>query len=1043
MGASPWRPNSALSLVSSLVSLGDTPGAVGGLALNQSQLASLSSLGSLQLQSYGAIDVYGPNVTLGGSLLKNLTLDTNSIIDNAGQNGLPGSLVATAQSITLQNSLGTSYASTGTIGQGALTLDAPTVVIGAGSKSIAGFSALVINAQQVEGQGVGQLLVAAPIHINATRVTGQAGANQTWIAADLAATSTPANYYGVTLGPTATASTLPVASGLGARLAIEGADISLLPETTAGNVSIVANAGNISLSALGGGNGPGVSIGAGAVIDASGKGQAFVGSQGIADAGSIALSSDHGSVTLGNASVLNVSAAALGGNAGSLSLSGPSVLAGGTLLGKSSAGATQGSFTLDTGTLGDFSTLNNALVAGGFTQSIDLRVRSGSVVLSAGDDVNAHDLTISADSGSITIDGSSIVSGSGQGAALIALNGANGVTLGAGSSINVSAPATGSIYGNGGSVAISSSNGAVVMAPSAVINASGASNGNQGQVSFTAPRTGGNSVNVDLEGTILGKSNGNTAQVEVDIYGNNVYNVGSVLTAANLAAVEADNQAFMATVDATALGALLKGDGGAAFGQVHVRPGVVIQTAGNLTLDAANTGNIDLTDTSSWLLANNGSPTIESGTLTIRAGGTLTLSNVSLGLPSDQLYSGYTWNINLIGGADLSAANVMQTLPASSLAATGGNVVLDGPSARVTSGTGSINIAAGYDFLIDNPTGVVYTSGAPVPGVTDSYQRWASGGGSINIYAGHDATGSSGEFLTDWFRRTASGINGDLGAWWTLRSDFQDGIAALGGGDVVIDAGNDINDLSVSIPTSGRIYSPNPLIVTSGRTRKLGPGPFYLDVEGGGDLSVSAGNDIIGGQYFVALGTGTIRAGGSIGAGGQSTQIFLMGEDQTAARQIATLNVLAGGSVNLQGINDPTELAQTDGVGTDPSVTPNNFKPVSFNSYSPNSEINVQARGGDITIAGNPAPEVPLNPLDARTNPLFSDNSSNVDLPAVVSLVAYYGAISSKASQTYSSYPSAGGSVSVFASTGVNDLNLTQSDLAAPSASPTSVSNWM
>ena len=46
------------------------------------------------------------------------------------------------------------------------------MIIGAGTKSIAGFSGLTINAQQVEGQGVGSLLVAAPIDINAARVTG-------------------------------------------------------------------------------------------------------------------------------------------------------------------------------------------------------------------------------------------------------------------------------------------------------------------------------------------------------------------------------------------------------------------------------------------------------------------------------------------------------------------------------------------------------------------------------------------------------------------------------------------------------------------------------------------------------------------------------------------------------------------------------------------------------------------------------------------------------------------------------------------------------
>jgi hypothetical protein len=1053
-------PKASLSLVSSAISLGDTPANTSGLNLNQDQLSALNSIGSLTLKSYTGINVYGANIVLGGTNLQNLTLDTDAIVALAAGSS-PTSFSANANTITLTNTSGTALANATSGSAGEFGVSGQSVVLGAGSKTVSGFSTVAINAGTVTSNGVGQFNAAAPLKVAAAVVTGASGSNQTITAANLS-NGTASQYFGVTLGPSGVAASTSATAGLGAQLTLNGADITSGTDTQGNGTTLLANAGNITLNALGGGTGAGITLGAGTMLDASGKSQAFQSSIAIADAGNVALNADHGAISLDPAATISVAGAVAGGNSGSLSITAPTVALDGTLNGKAAGGQTQGSFSLDTGSLDSFSALNNRLQAGGFSQSLDLRVRNGSIELASSDTVNAHNVVISADTGSITLDGTSPVglgaeidASAPSGGGSVSLNAGGIIDLQSGSVIRAAGQSTNAsgtaLVVNGGTVALAGGS-TVTFEKGATIDVSGGASGKPGTVSFTAPRTSDNSnVMVALNGTVLSQSYGNTGAAEVDVYGNKVYNVGTTLylnspdgSTPDLTKIAGDNVQFMSTVDAGAVGSQLTGDGGSALTNVHVRPAVEIRSSGDLTLDPNDTGNINLTDPSAWLLANSSSPTtLESGTLTIRAAGTLTVSNVSIGLPDNSLYAANTWNINLVGGSDLNASNVMQTQSASALA-TNGSVILDGAAARVTSGNGNIKIAAGYDFDINNQGGVVYTSGTPVPGETDTYQRWAEGGGNIFISAQHDAIGSSNEWVTDWFRRTASGVTGDLGAWWTLRANFQQGVGALGGGNVTILAGDDVDNLSASIPTSGRVTSPNPLTIRNGRSTILGPGPFFLDVEGGGDLVVKAGNDISGGQYFVGNGTGNITAGGSVGAANSATQLFLMGENQMAGRQQASINVVAGGGVDLQSINDPTLIAQTRSTTTvsDPSISPANHASVNFNSYSPNSAVNVQAKGGDISIYGEPSLQIPLNPNDGSQAGKFGDPSTGIDWPAYVSLVAFNGSVTSRPSQTYTTYPSSQGGVSVLANTDITNLNLIQSDLGAPGTGPNGVSNW-
>src|SRR5262249_61092042 len=82
-------------------------------------------------------------------------------------------------------------------------------------------------------------------------------------------------------------------------------------------------------------------------------------------------------------------------------------------------------------------------------------------------------------------------------------------------------------------------------------------------------------------------------------------------------------------------------------------------------------------------------------------------------------------------------------------------------------------------------------------------------------------------------------------AWAVNHATFQQGVAALGGGNVSVIAGGDITDFSASTPSIGR------------QVGGLTMADNAVQVAGGGTLNVEAGGAIPGGHDFVALCSGT------------------------------------------------------------------------------------------------------------------------------------------------------------------------------------------
>jgi hypothetical protein len=125
---------------------------------------------------------------------------------------------------------------------------------------------------------------------------------------------------------------------------------------------------------------------------------------------------------------------------------------------------------------------------------------------------------------------------------------------------------------------------------------------------------------------------------------------------------------------------------------------------------------------------------------------------------------------------------------------------------------------------------------------------------------------------------------------------FQEGVGALGGGDVAIHAGRDISDLSVVDDTSLTTANMTP-DGTTVATRGLWS-------FGGGNVFVDAGRDILGGRFDIASGIANVDAGRDIVSAG----MIQTGNGNSQENELrlrlsdAFVSMQARGDIDIQGI---------------------------------------------------------------------------------------------------------------------------------------------
>lgn len=344
-----------------------------------------------------------------------------------------------------------------------------------------------------------------------------------------------------------------------------------------------------------------------------------------------------------------------------------------------------------------------------------------------------------------------------------------------------------------------------------------------------------------------------------------------------------------------------------------------LRASGNIILNASLSDGFVSSDYAATLLSRNGAlpANFQSWSYSIAAGADLSSANLNavlrgstanleLGVP----YSG--GGPNILPNGDSRNPNGPDGLTSGAL---GGYYQV------IRTGTGDIAINASGDLHLWNQFASIYTAGTPVLDVTlggsfdtpvpdtsgqyevglgspqqsSSSVQYSDGGGNLAINVsgniqhlawkgdglGNVVTDDNGNPLviadsvaqlpSNWlYRRGAVDPltgqflqmpnSGDLAStsWWVDFSNFFEGIGALGGGNIAMNAGGTIANVDAVIPTNFRMPGRD----ASGNAVKAGA---LVGVElGGGNLTVRSGGNLDAGVYYVEKGSGSILVGGSI-----------------------------------------------------------------------------------------------------------------------------------------------------------------------------------
>jgi filamentous hemagglutinin len=1051
----------SLSLGASRINLGAAPVEASGLTLDDSRLSSLN-LDQLVLVSRSTIDLYG-DVALD---VKEVSLDAAGI---RGTTQTEGGSITASDSIVLMNRSGLENDAVDPA-LGALALNASEIVLGEGEQRITGYESVTLNAStRVRGEDEGGLSVAGDLTLVTPAMVAATAANTTIAADGALRAQSPGSVAGVQ------------GTELGGAFTLTGADVDISTriEAAAGAVSLSAAAGDVTLSS-------------GAVIDVAGRERVFDGVAVAAPAGDVKLSAASGNVVTQAGSSINVSAAGAG-EAGSISVSAVAgtVALAGQMMGTSQTTTASGRFNVDAQDIGSLSSLNTMLTSGGFFAEREFHKRgAGDLVVDSGDTVRAHEVSLTADQGSVSVNG------------VIDARGARGgdVVLSASDVVNVSGSILASANaatGDGGDVALRGIDG-ITLGSRALIDVSAGADADEvgGDVDIRVTRdaartlTDGDTTNnaLALGGTIRGADRTTLeavqiyadADVPVDINGDGEIDAAlipdGVITAqfvnpnspSNV--LYSDAVEFMSAENEAAIRAAL---GRADDESFRLLPGIEIQTVGDLLLGTETVVARDVVNwnLSAWRFGESSAP----GVLTLRAGGDLTINgSLSDGFaaangtisnsptntaycfaPCNEPMPSDSWSYRLVAGADRGSADVMAVDPTVVAAEAGGDFTIaagtaagtpggTAPFRMVRTGNGSIDVAAAGDFVLGNQRSVLYTAG--VPSIAEGEVRIGSGtllglggrpypvdGGDISIDVQGDIDGAqTNQLVTDWLWRVGKAPPASesetpgYATAWTVNFARFEQNIGALGGG------------DVDISAGGDIRRLSASIPTIGRqVGSASADNSVVDIVGGGDLQVRAGGNIEGGSFYVGRGVGELQAGGDVTTARFTTAEVDFDLYPVLALGDAQWNVTARGDVGIEAIVNPTLLPQGN---SQPSTNGSDaFNSSVFSTYSDDSAARIRAVSGDVLFSNN------AERLGAalRSMSTLGDTANQLTLqiqPPTLKVAALSGDVVLSGQTTL--YPAANSTVELFADGSVlrneasSIVELRQSD-ADPAALPT------
>ncbi len=920
-----------------------------GLYLTEALWGKLRSFETVSLKSASEI-VFAGDFNL--SVENLLTLDAARI---AGQDPLgdgKAMVQLSAGQVELRNTTGKTSAVASLADSGSFDVRAQSIVLGGGEVLLDGFgTASLTSVGDLTLKGRGALITGGDLDLTAARVTTSFARSDT----------TPYTAADYRLDALAGKLSLHPSGGTGGTSVTPGGSLTLNARAVDVAGVIDLRSGRLALNASGTAADGGIVLRSGSEIRAMGSD--------FGPGSTVSLSAASGPVRIETGSLIDVSAGRQG-DSGAIAIASPGsgVLLDGRLLAHAAEGA-GGSFSLDTASLADLSALSTQLAAGGFFNALEMRVRSGDVLLGADDAVRARIFALAVDSGRLDVHGRIDVSGSGGGGTVSLVAGGD-LTLHGGSVLNASGTGAGA---DGGWVTLGSASGLLRTMQGSTVDVSGSGTGAGGTVHLRAQRTT-DDVHLDLDGSILGPD-----RILAEAFRVTSYTGAKTLTASDLTALQGETAGFMshaAAIESRLLAGLDRN--GWSDATLHLLPGIELRSTGDLTLGST-------WDLTTWRFGD------EPGVLTLRAAGRLNLKSdlvdhpTALGVPSDLsdpgLFSGTakaSWAFNLSAGADLNAANPLAV-------GTGAwDLTLDS-GRQVYSESGPIRFASARDTVLGPSSATVYMNYGNIGSSLGSYagsihasvgrDLKISGGaiqtavGDIDLTVGRDLVFEVGGGTTGAIRTLGESPNGKVS------NDPLDprtsGVSQYwfytGGGDIDVTVAGSIQGVLVQSPDASKqgwdqAYGVRPprkwAASYQGRDATqgiaaMGGGNVFIRTGGNfrgqagtfgeGDFVLYAGGDVQG-RFLVRDGEGTIQAMGSFG-GGRVASVM----------EAFDARILVGsqGNLDMGAIVNPT-IARSLFAGGEWELR-----------YSEDASIRLVSATGDVSLYGD-SPFYGLIPSAAR-----------------------------------------------------------------------------
>jgi hypothetical protein len=457
-GTSVLAPDAALTaknydLSGSVINLGAVPAKAAGLTLTSNLIASFAGATSVLLRSASFFNFYdAAGVTFGSAAnpIGTLTLDGSGIYHSGGTTTIEANAIALVDRQIVPTTKGALTGTGGTlaidaagpifidVGTNASTKNTLTMFLGGTGTGNTGnfgsFSAVDLTA----AGGIGFVGGGSSFTTTATTSSGatvsSVTTNSGLLNAGIANVTLTAPAIIVVNGSDQTLATTGVLTlSPSARKVITnvlGGSLNLVAASIADSGTILAPSGIVSLTATAGD----IRLNSGASIIAAGSAVPVLDQIRYAPGGSVLLAANAGNVTIDQGASIDVLAAG-NGYAGSLTVQaqGKATL-NGTLNGAAAFNDLGGSFSLTAGSLAGTLPFSSLAGTPNFSGGFAVTLAQGDIAVAAGTTLTSKQVTLTANGGSVIVDGTIDASGPSGGAISLygaGVNGAGGVTIGA------------------------------------------------------------------------------------------------------------------------------------------------------------------------------------------------------------------------------------------------------------------------------------------------------------------------------------------------------------------------------------------------------------------------------------------------------------------------------------------------------------------------------------------------------------------------------------------------------------------------------------